>query len=199
MRPKAQAPLADRFGVPPFTVLDARQGEWQERKRQWLAMGIQSELGRAAGATSNAFAVGDIGKYSRSLAVPGGAPFPADTIGPDGKFARGDHHMGMAEAGTVATGGATSIFDPMLCELAYRWFCPKGGAVLDPFAGGSVRGVVAGLMGMAYTGCELSAPQVAANEAQREAISRCTAASAGPRWRRARRPACGSAASRCRW
>jgi hypothetical protein len=27
----------------------------------------------------------------------------------------------------------------VLCELAYRWFCPPGGLVLNPFAGGSVR------------------------------------------------------------
>jgi hypothetical protein len=38
--------LAERFGVPPFSVLDARQGYWQERKRAWLALGIQSEIGR---------------------------------------------------------------------------------------------------------------------------------------------------------
>lgn len=38
--------LARRFGVPPFSVLSARDGEWQERKRKWLALGIQSELGR---------------------------------------------------------------------------------------------------------------------------------------------------------
>jgi hypothetical protein len=41
-----RASLADRFLVPPFSVLDARQGYWQARKRQWLALGIQSELGR---------------------------------------------------------------------------------------------------------------------------------------------------------
>lgn len=40
------ASLADRFGVPPFSVLDARQGYWQARKKAWLALGIQSELGR---------------------------------------------------------------------------------------------------------------------------------------------------------
>jgi len=40
--------LAERFGAPPFSVLDARQGYWQDRKRQWLALGIQSELGRGA-------------------------------------------------------------------------------------------------------------------------------------------------------
>jgi hypothetical protein len=38
--------LAERVGVPPFSVLDARQGYWQERKRAWLALGIQSEIGR---------------------------------------------------------------------------------------------------------------------------------------------------------
>ena len=47
--PDAEAKsLADRFVIPPFSVLDARQGYWQERKRAWLALGIQSELGRGA-------------------------------------------------------------------------------------------------------------------------------------------------------
>ena len=41
--------LAERFGVPPFSVLDARQGYWQDRKRAWIALGIQSELGRGGG------------------------------------------------------------------------------------------------------------------------------------------------------
>lgn len=60
----------------------------------------------------------------------------------------------------------TSIFDPVLCELAYRWFCPPGGTVLDPFAGGSVRGIVAGKLGRRYVGMELRAEQVAANRVQ---------------------------------
>lgn len=38
--------LAEQFGVPPFSVLDARQGYWQDRKRAWLAIGIKSEIGR---------------------------------------------------------------------------------------------------------------------------------------------------------
>jgi len=41
--------LADRFGVPPFSVLRAAEGWWQDRKRAWLAIGIQSELGRGEG------------------------------------------------------------------------------------------------------------------------------------------------------
>ena len=54
------------------------------------------------------------------------------------KIANGDIAGGMAseQSGTL-------IFDPVLCEIAYRWFCPKGGVVLDPFAGGSVRGIIA--------------------------------------------------------
>ena len=38
--------LAARFLIPPFTVLNAREGWWQDRKRAWLALGIKSELGR---------------------------------------------------------------------------------------------------------------------------------------------------------
>ena len=60
----------------------------------------------------------------------------------------------------------TSIFDPVLCELIYRWFCPPGGLVLDPFAGGSVRGIVAAILGREYIGYDLSERQVEANRAQ---------------------------------
>lgn len=60
----------------------------------------------------------------------------------------------------------TSIFDPALCELMYKWFCPDGGKILDPFAGGSVRGIVAHLMGYRYTGIELRPEQVDSNREQ---------------------------------
>ena len=59
-----------------------------------------------------------------------------------------------------------SIFDPTLCELMYDWFVPKGGKILDPFAGGSVRGIVAEEMGFHYDGIELSEEQVLANQKQ---------------------------------
>ena len=58
----------------------------------------------------------------------------------------------------------TSIFDPALCELMYRWFCPDGGSILDPFAGGSVRGIVAGRLGYRYYGNDIRPEQVTANE-----------------------------------
>ena len=41
--------LAERFGVPPFSVLNAREGWWQDRKAAWIGLGIKSELGRGGG------------------------------------------------------------------------------------------------------------------------------------------------------
>jgi hypothetical protein len=35
--------LVERFLVPPFSVLDTQQGYWQERKRAWHALGIDSQ------------------------------------------------------------------------------------------------------------------------------------------------------------
>jgi len=59
-----------------------------------------------------------------------------------------------------------SIFDPVLCEVMYDWFSPKGGMVLDPFAGGSVRGIVAEEMDRKYIGFDINLEQVNANKQQ---------------------------------
>lgn len=125
------ASLADKFGIPPFSVLNAREGWWQSRKRAWLGLGIESEVGREIEPTS----------------VPANLP--------EGHYLAG---RGNNEGG--------SIFDPVLCELAYSWFSPQGGIVLDPFAGGSVRGIVASRLGRQYIGVELRPEQVEANRLQ---------------------------------
>lgn len=58
----------------------------------------------------------------------------------------------------------TSIFDPVLCEISYEWFTPqKNSIIIDPFAGGSVRGVVAERKGFRYIGCDLRKEQIEAN------------------------------------
>lgn len=65
----------------------------------------------------------------------------------------------------------TSIFDPVLTELLYRWFVPhEGCSIYDPFAGGSVRGVVASSLGYKYTGIDLRKEQVEANYANAKDI-----------------------------
>lgn len=58
-----------------------------------------------------------------------------------------------------------SIFDPVLCEIAYKWFNVDGGKIYDCFAGGSVRGIVAAMLGYDYTGIDLRQEQVEANYA----------------------------------
>lgn len=164
IEPQKQAlTLADRFIVPPFSVLDARQGYWQDRKRQWLSLGIQSEIGRGGnGNLARAFNE-DIMRGERSYRQEAdkrsnvtGAPLkPEWAIG----------------TGTTNMAPGTSIFDPVLCELAYRWFCPDNGHVLDLFAGGSVRGIVAELLNYKYTGIEIRKEQIEANEQQAKALN----------------------------
>jgi hypothetical protein len=139
--------LSDRFGVAPFSVLSARDGWWQERKRTWLAMGIQSELGRSQEL---------VGKKSDKSA------YGQQCVGTDPDTGKLLYKESV---------GCTSIFDPVLCELAYSWFSPRGGIVLDPFAGGSVRGIVASELGRKYVGVELRNEQVQANSAQQNICS----------------------------
>ena len=38
--------LRRHFLFAPFSVLRASDGEWQKRKRMWLALGVKSEVGR---------------------------------------------------------------------------------------------------------------------------------------------------------
>lgn len=60
----------------------------------------------------------------------------------------------------------TSIFDPALAELIYHWFCEPAGLILDPFAGGSVRGIVANYLGYKYTGIDIRQEQIDSNREQ---------------------------------
>lgn len=75
----------------------------------------------------------------------------------------------------------TSIFDPVLCEIIYRWFCVENGKILDPFAGGSVRGIVANYLGYNYTGIELRKEQVESNYEQANLIF-CEELNNKPTW-----------------
>ncbi len=118
-------------------------------------------------------------------AIPGGGAMPLDRA--KDKVKKPDSvEKGLAFGEMPNYGGAersvsgTSIFDPVLCELAYRWFSPEGGTVLDPFAGGSVRGIVAAKLGRQYIGHELREEQVAANRRQADEI--CADDALPPAW-----------------
>lgn len=179
--PRNHSRLRSRFVVPPFSVLNTRDGYWQERKRGWLALGIQSEVGRDAVAyeqislnnlTTRAAAQRAAGEFTDNAPAKRGKNRAYSYIGPDGK----EMKPGKGAQG-ISTG--ISIFDPVLCELAYRWWAPPGGIIVDPFAGGSVRGVVASVLGYRYWGCELRQCQVDANRAQ---VNDNTRGRYAPKW-----------------
>lgn len=160
--------LLERFLIPPFTIFDARQGYWQQRKGEWITAGLRGELGRPGQIT-----------FSKSAQPP--SVYHEKNV----LEARLGHAMTWDEylaVGTAAAQPGTSIFDPVLCEVAYRCFCPPRGNVLDPFAGGSVRGVVAGALGYSYTGVDLRADQVEANRQQSSELAPKFAGYAAPTW-----------------
>lgn len=81
----------------------------------------------------------------------------------------------------------TSIFDPTLTYAMYSWFGLKGGNILDPFAGGGVRGIVATLSGFNYDGIELRPKQIEENEINARELQRYARHMLGiempmPRW-----------------
>ncbi len=149
---EAKKKLSERFLIPPFSVLNAREGWWQDRKRAWFGIGIKSELGRGD----------NLLELSDSCEIKLGGK--KNKLGKCLETGIGENY-GREEM------NATSIFDPVLCEIAYRWFCPPSGLILDPFAGGSVRGIVAAKLGRKYTGIDLRSEQIKANEKQWEKIS----------------------------
>lgn len=167
---ESKVTLHDRFIVPPFSVLDSRQGYWLRRKRVWINLGIRSELGGRDDLKTTGSLSGTTPNYYSKKAA---------------QEAKLGHKLSHAEfqklylpdlkpAGTMIaateSGGILSIFDPVLCELVYRWFCPPGGRVLDSYAGGSVRGIVAAVLGRPYVGIELRLDQIEANEEQAKQI-----------------------------
>lgn len=136
--------LRQQFLIPPFSVLDTRQGYWQDRKKQWKSIGIKSEEGRDNKMLSHL--------KTNASKINGGAENTLSEV---------------------------SIFDPVLCETMYTWFCMPHGKILDPFAGGSVRGIVASYKHMEYTGFDIRPEQVEANEKQKHI---CDGNEYTPRW-----------------
>ena len=128
--------LRDKFIEPPFSILDTKQGNWQNRKRIWKRTGMKSEVGRK------------------------------DNITYKGSVKSFDYYRQKEGKVKESKEQGTSIFDPALCEVLYNWFCVDGGEILDPFAGGSVRGIVANYLGYKYTGIDIRQEQIDSNREQ---------------------------------
>jgi hypothetical protein len=154
-------------GGAPDTVRDAG---FYARKRAY-----EKQVGRQVTLEEFRTVGGGMGSHP---AVPGRGTSglaPSSAYSPEARKPAGDPAgltVGEISWMEGATSSGTSIFDPVLTELCYRWFSPEGGVVLDPFAGGSVRGIVASHLGREYHGVELRPEQVAANAAQRAIAGR---------------------------
>ena len=93
--------LRDKYIEPPFSVFDTKQGTWQRRRNKWKALGIESELGRKV---DGAHFAGMHRQAERS------GKKPAESTQ------------------RILDVGEHSIFDPVVCELAYLWFSGKENA-----------------------------------------------------------------------
>lgn len=146
--------LKDSFLFPPFSILDTRSGDWQNRKRVW------SELFNSQETRED---VELIAKSGQSTAIYELRNKMRESLKREPSW---DEILDYAKKKGMHVYEGASIFDPVLCELSYRWFCPEGGNILDPFAGGSVRGIVADVLGNNYNGIDLRPEQVEANKKQ---------------------------------
>ena len=152
--------LSDDFLMVPFSILDSRSGEWMARKRQWLGLGFNSQESRED--------VELIAKSGQSTQIYELRNQMREILKREPSW---DEIIDKAKQKGMHVFEGASIFDPVLCELMYKWFCVHKGKILDPFAGGSVRGVVAGMLEYNYWGIDLREDQVVANQKQAKVLN----------------------------
>ena len=128
--------LAERFIVPPFSVLDTRQGYWIDRKKAWKEL-IQDN------GESRENLIQKIGKVDKTAGY--GKRYDKERIKPN------------------SLSNGVSILDPVLAEIANRWFGIDNGNTFDCFAGDSVFGYVSSYLGNEFTGIELRKEQAELN------------------------------------
>lgn len=111
--------LQDTFVIPPFSVLDTRQGYWKERKEIWHSL------------------INDKGESRENT---------------------------LSESALMSDiNNGVSILDPVLAEIANKWFGIEKGNTFDCFAGDSVFGYVSDSLGNNFTGIELRKEQADLN------------------------------------
>lgn len=150
--------LNDIFIIPPFSILDSRQGYWQSRKNMWRNI------------------IGDMGQSRQGKLVQSVELQYKDLYT---KTAEHRKTLGISfkeylekyvpkevkqkEAQKVLSTGV-SLFDPVLAEILCKWFTPyKGAKIFDCFAGDTQKGLVFGTCGYEFKGVELRQEQVDIN------------------------------------
>lgn len=150
--------LNDTFIIPPFSILDSRQGYWQARKKMWREI------------------IGDMGQSRQGKLIQSIEMQYKDLYT---KTAEHRKSLGISfreylekyvpeevkqhESQKVLSTGV-SLFDPVLAEILCRWFTPeKGASIFDCFAGDTQKGLVFGTCGYRFKGVELRQEQVDIN------------------------------------
>lgn len=129
--------LKQMFLIEPYSVINTRDHKWQRLKKKWND--ILKEVGETR--EEEDFTIRrNTGIQKRGNAVP---------TEKQKKFMYNDKNI--------------SLFDPVISQLCYEWFCVKGGHVIDCCAGDTRKGNVIAKLGGVYTGIELRKQQVIHN------------------------------------
>lgn len=134
--------LRDKFIEPPFSILDSKSANWRRRVKKWGKLGFKSEVSRTAMAIN----------FSSNKTTE--------------CLKKNNFIKSMSYIDKYIIKNNVSVFDPALAELIYHWFCKPNGLILDPFSGGSVRGIVANYLGYKYTGIDIREEQIQSNREQ---------------------------------
>lgn len=150
----AKGTLAEDFIIAPTSILNTREGEWQRRKNAWKALTLSSHDGREDNLT-----------YSETAQPPAFYQTKNELKKELNRTPTTEEIKTRMEENGLQIQPGTSIFDPVLCEVLYTWFNTPHGKILDPFAGGAVRGIVAATLNMPYIGNDLRTEQIESNKA----------------------------------
>lgn len=85
---------------------------------------------------------------------------------------------------TLKGHNGTSVFNPVVCEIIYKWFMTKNSTrVFDPFAGGITRGAIAAILGKDYCGFDVNDEQIQSNLEEYSKIQQRYQISGSVQWR----------------
>lgn len=138
--------LSEKYVIPPYSIIDMNNSKYRARAKRYIDLGIKSEVGRNS------------------------IVYTASSSKDKNHVEQLQHNWSEGakkyRKKLIGNSGGVSIFNPFICEIMYNWFGVENGSILDPFAGGSVRGIVANYLGYKYTGIELREEQVNSNREQ---------------------------------
>lgn len=128
--------LKDRYIWEPFNVLNTQSGEWNKLRKPWRNLLLIS--GEDADNTG-----------IKAEEIENVEAFTKFTAG------KGIAKVKIAEE---------AVFDPLLLDILFDWYCPEGGRIFDPFNGSHVSAGVCHKRGYQYTGIDVRPQIIAQNK-----------------------------------